>query len=115
MAKDMSGQDVTALGVVKNSSGTFSIGLAALNLFNITATSNSQTIVHNFIDLPSKTKLTQSTESFPDKLIGTLSFLHDRTENLQKIGEPSSTTDPNAFLGFTVFDFDKPTDTFNKA
>ena len=114
-AKENSGQDVEALGTVQNTSGGYSISFDVDDLFNITAKTNNQVIVHNFIHIPKKTVRTEASQKFEDITIGTLGFIHDRTENLEKLGELSASTNLNAFNGFTIFDFDRSTSTFNMA
>ena len=112
--KGESGNDIEALGIIKNTSGSYQTSLDEQNLFNITDKINNDLIIHNTIDIPAKTIRTESVEKFKNITIGTLAFIHDRTEDLQKIA--GSVIDPSldAFMGFSLFDYNETTDMFHK-
>ncbi|MBI1858351.1 MAG: hypothetical protein HYR97_04475, partial [Candidatus Melainabacteria bacterium] len=116
IATDLSGDSIETLNVVTNTSGSYTVDLSDggsnSNIFNISTTVNGQPIVHNFIDIPAKTIRTGGTEQFQDIKIGTLGFIHDRTQNLDAIGQLTSTTDEDAFRGFSIFDFHNTSNLF---
>ena len=113
--KDVNGNYVETLGFSEKNMGEFVLDLSSGKNFNITSSVNGQKLVHNFIEIPEKIRRSGVKEKFPNIGIGTLGFIHDRTENLQELGMLSSTTGVDGFNGITIFDFDSATNMINMA